>query len=296
MSKAVPGHIGAYRLLNVVHTGHGSMLWQAYDDAKQRIVGIKTLRDDFLRDREQIGYLRQEYKVGRQVVHPRIIEVYSFDSDRGVPYVAIEWFAAPNMKQRILQGLDKIAPLTPTIVDQAAEALGHFNRKGWVHRDIKPDNFLVADDGSVKLIDFALARRSRRGLAKWLTPRSKIQGTKSYIAPEQIRGVAVDQRSDLYSLACTIHELVSGKPPFTGVNANDLLMKHLKSPPPSLEGLNPNVTPEFAHLIRRALAKNPNTRPETVDDFLVEFRMIRLFKVAPSANLCKSLACGTDEV
>ena len=296
MARGTPGYIGPYRLLNVVHTGHGCVLWQAYDDAKQRIVGIKTLRDDFRKDREQIGYLRCEYKVGRKVAHPRIIGVYAFDSDRGTPYLAIEWFAAPNMKQRILQGLDKVGPLTATIVAQAAEALGYFNRMGWVHRDIKPDNFLVADDGSVKLIDFALARRSRRGLAKWLTPRSKIQGTPSYISPEQIRGMAVDERSDLYSLACTLHELVSGKPPFTGVNQNDLLMKHLKSSPPSLEASNPNVTAEFANLIRRALAKDPNARPETVDDFLVEFRMIRPFRVMPPANLCKSPAAATDEV
>ena len=82
------------------------------------------------------------------------------------------------------------------------------------------------------------------------------------MSPEQIRGLALDERADLYSFACTIHELVSGKPPFTGVSVNDLLTKHLKSPPPSLEALNPNVTPEFAQLMRRSMAKDPQRTPQ----------------------------------
>ena len=197
----------------------------------------------------------------------------------------MEWFSAPNMKQRLLQGIDKIGPLIPKIIDQAAEALGYFNRMGWVHRDIKPDNFLVTDEGEVKLIDFALAKRRRRGLAKWLTARTKIQqGTKSYMSPEQIRGLPLDERSDLYSFACTLHELVSGKPPFTGVSVTDLLTKHLKSAPPSLEALNPNIMPAFAQLLRRAMAKDRNARPKSVDDFLREFRMIRVFRSMPTGN------------
>ena len=285
MARGVPGYLGPYRLLNVVHTGHASQIWQAYDDAKQRMVGVKTLREAADKDREQVRFLRQEYTVGQKIKHPRIIEMYAFDWDRGQPYLAMEWFSAPNMKQRLLQGMEKIAPLIPKIIDQAAEALAYFNRMGWVHRDIKPDNFLVTDDGEVKLIDFALAKRRRRGLAKWLTPRTKIQqGTKSYMSPEQIRGLALDERADLYSFACTIHELVSGKPPFTGASANDLLTKHLKSSPPSLEALNPNVTPAFAQLMRRSMAKDPNARPKSVDDFLREFRMIRVFRSMPTGN------------
>ena len=278
------GFLGPYHLLNVVHTGHASLIWQAYDDANKRIVGIKTLRTGG-EDREQLQFLRQEYLVGRNLKHPRIIEMYAFDWYHGQPYLAMEWFAAPNMKQRLQQGWDTLAPLISKIIEGSAEALSHFHRMGWVHRDIKPDNFLVTDDGDVKLIDFALAKRQRRGLAKWLTPRAKIQqGTKSYMSPEQIRGVALDDRADLYSFACTIHELISGKPPFTGANVNELLTRHLRSTPPSLEALRPGVTPAFASLIRKALAKEPSARPESVDDFLREFRMIRVFRSTPVGN------------
>jgi eukaryotic-like serine/threonine-protein kinase len=278
VSRGAPANLGPYRLLNVVHTGHACQLWQAYDDGRQRMVAIKTLLEKFYRDREQLGFLRWEYNVGQKIRDPRIVEMLFFGWDRDQPYLALEWFAAPNMKQHILQGVDKIAPIVPKIIEQAAEALAYFNRAGWVHRDVKPDNFLVTDTGEVKLIDFALAHPCRRGILKWLTPRAKVQGTKSYMSPEQIRGRALDQRADLYSFACTIWELVCGKPLFTGVNSNDLLMKHLRASIPSPEAYNPRVTPEFSRLLRSCLAKKPDARPKSVDEFLKEFRTIKVFK------------------
>jgi serine/threonine protein kinase len=281
VARATLGYIGPYRLLNVVNTGRTSQIWQAYDDGQQRIVGIKVLLEKYQKDREEMGYLRWEYLVGRKVVHPRIIEIYSFEIDRGVSYLAMEWFPAPNLKQRLLQGVDKFAYLLPKIIEQASEALGYFHRQGWVHRDVKPDNFLVADSGDVKLLDLSLAQRSRRGLAKLFAGKSKVQGTRSYMSPEQIRGRAVDQRADLYSFGCMLHELLSGRPPFTGASANELLNKHLKAPPPSLEAADRNVTPEFAQLVRRTLAKSPAARPESFDEFLREFRTMRVYKNPP---------------
>jgi eukaryotic-like serine/threonine-protein kinase len=296
VAKSVAGYLGSYRLLNVVHTGHASLIWQAYDDAKQCIVGVKTLLEKDTRDREQLHYLRWEYTVGQKLHHPNIIEIYPSPWDPSQPHFAMEWFASPNMKQRFLLSAEKMAPLLPKVIEQSCQALCYLHGMGWVHRDIKPDNFLVTDDGDVKLIDFALARRCRRGLTQWLTPKSRvIQGTKSYISPEQIRGQALDGRADLYSFACSIHEVLAGKPPFTGTSANDLLNKHLRSTPPSLEAINQNITSEFSQLIRRTLSKKRNLRPESVDDFLREFRMMRIFKVTPSGNLCKSPAVGTDK-
>ena len=278
MSRGAPANLGPYRLLNVIHTGHACQLWQAYDDGQQRMVAVKTPLEKFYHDREQVAFLRWEYTVGQKIKHPRIVEMLAYAWDHGQPYLGLEWFAAPNMKYHILQGVEKVAPLVPKIIEQAAEAIAAFNRAGWVHRDITPDNFLVTEAGEVKLIDFALAHPCRRGVMKWFTAHAKVQGTKSYMSPEQIRGRALDGRADLYSFACTLWELVSGKPLFTGVSSNDLLMKHLRAPLPSLEALNPRVTPEFAKLVRRCLAKKPDARPESVDEFLKEFRTIRVFK------------------
>lgn len=280
MGKATTGLIGPYRLLNVVNTGQTSTIWQAYDDAAQTIRGIKMLLSDFQRDREHIGYLRQEFIVGEKLKSKQIIQFTDFASDRGVYYLVMEWFPAPNMKHMIRHNFEETQYLVPKLIEQMGESLAYLNEHGWVHRDIKPDNYLLSDEGEVKLIDFALSQKIKGGLAKLLN-KPKVQGTRSYMSPEQIRGGSIDGRSDLYSLGCTIFELLSGKPPFTGTNANELLMKHIRSLPPTLESANQNVTPEFGDLIRRTMAKKANNRPRSVTDFLTQFRMIRVFKRQP---------------
>ena len=281
VSSEAPGYIGSYRLLNVVNTGQTSLLWQAYDDRKKRFVAVKTLLDKFRRNREQIRYLKWEYAVGSKLIHDRIIRIFEYGIDRRAHYLAMEWFSAANLKQRVRQGADKIAYLTPKIIEEATEALVFFHSSGWVHCDVKPDNFLVADSGQVKLIDFALARRQKGSLSRFFSPKTKVQGTRSYMSPEQIRGEPLDQRADLYSLACTLFELVAGRPPYTGMSANELLMKHLKATPPQVDAVNNNATPDFAQVLRRAMAKKRSGRQDSVADFLTEVRMVRVFRRNP---------------
>ena len=122
-----------------------------------------------------MGYLKREYVVGSKLIHERIIRIFQFGKDRGIPYLAMEWFVGGTMKARLRQGLDMLLAVGPEDRDQATEAVALFNGQGWVHRDIKPDNFLVADDGDVKLIDFALAQRKRERVGP-LVSAAQIQG------------------------------------------------------------------------------------------------------------------------
>jgi len=238
VNKAVPGYLGAYRLLNAVQTGPTSQIWQAYHDGQQRFFAIKTLLEKYRRKRTYVSYLRWEYRVGSRLDCPRVIRICEFAYDRGVPYLAMEWFPGGTMKTRLRPGADATAALLPKIAVQAAEAVAYVNSQGWVHRDIKPE---------------------------------------SYMAPEQIRGKALDQRADLYSLACTLYELVSGRPPFAAPSVKQLLSKHLNSPPPPLEAANRRVTPEFAQLIRWAMSKNPADRPRSTQEFFERIRQTPIF-------------------
>jgi len=282
-SKATPGHLGPYRLLSVVHTSPIGRLWQAYHEGLGQTFALKTLLEQYAGDREKVGYLKWEYAVGERLVHPRVIRVHEFAMDRQGPYLAMEWFAAPNLKHRIQQGIEAIAPLIPKIVLQAAEALAYFNSQGWVHRDVKPENFLVNDEGDVKLIDFALAQRRRTGLLRLFAPKARrVQGTCSYISPEQIRGWPLDERADLYGLACTFFELCAGKPPFAGATVNELLTKHLRSPPPRLDTVNECVSCEFGELIRQAMAKDPANRPASTQEFLRQLQGVRIWRRMPN--------------
>ena len=153
---------------------------------------------------------------------------------------------------------------------------------GYVHCDVKPDNFLVSRDGDVKLIDFTISQKVKRGLTKFFAGKTKhIQGTRSYMSPEQIRGLPLDPRSDIYSFGCVMFEMVTGKLPFTGESPNDLLNKHISAPLPSPLVANDNVTAEFAAVIRTAMAKRPDDRPNSMWDLLKVVENTQIFKKAP---------------
>ena len=122
-------------------------------------------------------------------------------------------------------------------------------------------------------------------LGRLLKRRGKVQGTRSYISPEQIRGGALDYRSDIYNFGCMLHELLGGKPPYTGTDTNDLLNKHLSASIPILEAANRNVTSEFADLVRRMLAKMPKNRPTSMADVMQELNSLRVFKETPKAEV-----------
>ena len=246
--------------MNLIRAGKTCEVWEVMNDSKGERLAIKLLAVEASKNRDEVAFLKHEGQVGRGLVHPQVIKIYDFYSDRDNVYLAMELFAAPNLKQVIHLGVEEIAAIVPSASSsKPAEGLAYFHSQGWIHRDVKPDNFLMNSQGDVKLIDFALATRRKGSLARLFSTKTKIQGTRSYMSPEQIRGQALDERADIYSFGCMIHELLGGKPPFTGATTSELLNKHLRSPrrrckPPT--ATSPTTSPRW---FRRRWPRSPRT-------------------------------------
>ncbi|WP_081444784.1 serine/threonine protein kinase [Blastopirellula marina] len=264
----------------MLRASQSCQVWEAINDLDRRRVALKALHDKFCKDKEQIHALKHEYEVAHNFDHPLVIHVYEFNIHREIPYLTMECGISRNMKMALREDGAELAYWTPKILEEAAKGLGYVHEQGWIHRDVKPDNFLLDYEGNLKLIDFSIAEKKRSGLSKWFGS-SKVQGTRSYMSPEQIKGEALDGRSDLYGLGCTVFELMSGKLPFTATSADHLLDKHLRGQVPSLQAANPNVTDEFSTLVARMMAKKKEDRPDDMATLLRLFHQTKIYKIPP---------------
>jgi serine/threonine-protein kinase len=273
--------IDSYRLVNLMMTGQTSQVYEVAEVASGRHFALKMLLPEHVKSAEQRFYLFHEAEIGRQVVHPKIIKMLQVIKDPVHPYVVMEFFPSTNLKLRIMHKEPFVKENFKTIVEQAATALAFMHEKGFVHRDVKPDNVLVNASAEVRLIDFALTKRMSKGKGGLFKKKGRIQGTRSYMSPEQIRGEGLDARADLYSFGATMYEMLTGRPPFRASNPQDLLNKQIAEPPTSPQVYNPDVSDDLANLVLKMLAKKREERFKDFHEFLAKFRGIRfLFKSA----------------
>jgi serine/threonine-protein kinase len=276
--------IGGYRLLKHMVTGQTSQVWEVVEVASHRHFAMKMLLPEKARDPEHRRLLFHEAEVGKALVHPNVIRIVAFSKDSTNPYIVMEFFPAGNLKMRLLRKeFDFIRERLQDIFKQGATALAFMNAKGWVHRDVKPDNFLVNSAGEVRLIDFALAKRIERPslFGRMFRRRGKAQGTRSYMSPEQIRGEPLDGRADIYSFGATCYELMTGRPPFRAASNQELLTKHIIERAVSPQMWNPDITEEFASLVLRMLGKKRDERPRDFHEVLMAMRTMKVFKHGP---------------
>jgi serine/threonine protein kinase len=196
----------------------------------------------------------------------------------------MEFFPSGSLKARLTQKqYDFVRENAHSIFKQAATGLAYINASGWVHRDIKPDNLLVNSKAELRIIDFAIAQRVQSDgfFARLFRRKGPVQGTRSYMSPEQIRGQPLDGRADVYSYGATLYELITYRPPFRAATQQDLLQKHIIEKPSPPLSYCAELTQEMNDLILRCLAKKREDRPEGFHEVLRALNQIRVYKGDP---------------
>jgi len=254
---------GRYRLDAVLGQGGFGTVYRATHLAIDEPVAIKFLHDDLARSPNLRARLRREAKALARLRHPNIVAVLDYDEQGDAPYVVMELVDGVTLESQLLVE-DRTLPLTrlAAIFDALLRGLEAAHAAAIVHRDIKPENVLLLADGGVKLLDFGIALMAD-GDAR-LTATGVIQGTPRFMSPEQCRGREIGPRSDVYSVGVMLFYALTGEAPFTGESATDLMVKHMFVDPPRLaeRGVRPQVSPAIEAVVRRALAKQPDLRPD----------------------------------
>jgi serine/threonine protein kinase len=275
--------IGGYRYIRTIHPGATSVVMEVVQDSTQRRFALKQLLASRAEDPDDVKAFMHEAKLGMELRHGNLIRVYEFVKDRQQPYFVMELFTGYHLKMPIARPSIYTMPKKQLhrIIEQAASALAYMNDRGWVHRDVKPENILYNRSGEVRVIDYALARRMAVGFLKMFEGKIPRQGTKTYMAPEQIRCESPAPTVDIYSFGITCYELACGRPPFRANSSQELLEKHLNERPLPLTNHNKLVTPEFNDLIMKMIQKRPADRYASFHEFLSRFRAVRIFQDDP---------------
>src|SRR6187200_217078 len=257
---------GRYRIVRKLGSGGMADVYLAEDEELGRRVAIKILNDRHATDESFVERFRREAKNAAGLSHPNIVSIYDRGEAEGTYYIAMEYLDGRSLKELVVARGPLPIQDAIAATRQVLGALRFAHRKGVVHRDIKPHNVMADADGRLKVTDFGIARA---GVSQ-MTVAGSIIGTAQYLSPEQARGAAVDQRSDLYSVGILLYEMLTGTVPFTGDSPVEIAMKHLSDtpPPPSLE--RPDIPPDLDMIVLRALAKNPDDRFQTAEEMVAE--------------------------
>ncbi len=254
-----------YRILRQLGQGGMGTVYQAEHKVMERLVAVKVISRSLLDHPEAAERFHREIRAAASLDHPNIVKAYDAEQAGDLQLLAMEYVEGRSLADV----LAKKGPLPVAhachYIRQAALGLQHAHEKGMVHRDLKPHNLMLTSRGVVKILDFGLAKLARERQSRGgLTQDNAVLGTPAYMAPEQAQKTkAADIRADIYSLGCTLFHLLTGREPFPGDDALNIIVAHLQDPPPPLESLRPDVPPGLAALVARMLAKDPDQRPQT---------------------------------
>ena len=260
-----------YELKEIIGTGGMAVVFKAMDHRLKRMVAVKILREELFSDEEFRSRFQTESQAVAMLSHPNIVAVYDVSRSRETEYIVMELLDGVTLKQDLRE---KGALSWEEVLDfseQIASALSHAHSKGLVHRDIKPQNLMLLPDGTIKVADFGIA-----DLHNEVSDGSgEAIGSVHYISPEQARGLAVDERSDLYSLGVVMYEMLSGALPFDNEDELKIPLMHLSTIPKALSEYDPDIPEEMIRITMKAMEPDRNARYQTAEELLEDLELFR---------------------
>jgi serine/threonine-protein kinase len=252
-----------YEIGGVLGRGGMAEVHHGRDLRLGREVAVKVLRQDLARDPSAQVRFRREAQAAASLNHPAIVAVYDTGEDRtasgATPYIVMEYVEGETLRD-VLRRQGRLSPeRAMSLTADICAALDFSHRNGIVHRDVKPGNVMITPQGTVKVMDFGIARAVSDSAAT-MTSTAAVIGTAQYLSPEQARGEGVDARSDVYSAGCLLYELVTGTPPFTGDSPVAVAYQHVREDPKTPSSINPAIPPELDSILLKAMSKNPANR------------------------------------
>jgi tRNA A-37 threonylcarbamoyl transferase component Bud32 len=291
--------LGKYEIRRELARGAMGVVYEAYDPLIKRRVALKTIRPDHLdgeRTSDMLARFRREAQAAGRLSHPNIVAIYDFDEDRGTSFIAMEFVDGRELKECFAADERFRMPDVERIMTQILDALDYSHAHGVVHRDIKPANIFLLADGTVKVADFGIAHIESSNL----TQVGTVVGTPNYMSPEQIMGLPVDGRADLFAAGVILYQFATGERPFAG-STTTTMQKVLKEEPLPPSTLNVQLPPAIDAVVRRALAKRADDRFQTAREFSQALRGamragagIRIDPDATMPNLASPVAAAAS--
>ena len=260
--------IGRYQIVGELGRGAMGIVYRAQDPAIGRTIAIKSIRlndltDDAERERLRERLFREAQSAGI-LSHPGIVTIYDIAEENGMAYIFMEFVNGPPLEKMLHTARTPDKETLLTIFRQTAAALDYAHKKGIVHRDIKPANIMIHEDGVAKITDFGVAKI----VSQQMTVAGTMMGTPSYMSPEQIQGGEISGRTDQFSMAVMVYEILTGEKPFTAEYLPTLLYRIVRENPVPPQRLNTTLTPQIEAVLHKALSKSPSDRYETCADFI----------------------------
>jgi hypothetical protein len=271
-SSPVGRSLGHYQILEKIGAGGMGEVYRAHDQRLGRDVAVKVLPAQFSQDTERLRRFEQEARATAALNHPNILAIYDIGTQDGSPYIVSELLEGETLRQRLRAGL--IPPRqAQDFACQIAQGLAAAHEKHVIHRDLKPENIFLTKDGRAKILDFGLAKLTRRdqpfadeAATISATKAGAVMGTIGYMSPEQVRGQDLDHRSDIFSFGAILYEMLAGCSPFRGSTTADTITSILTADPPEFSGTRPAISPALERIVRHCLEKEPAHRFQSCRD------------------------------